>query len=339
MGRLEELVKIEVASVDDTEEIMLFIKNNIRADHILASSRDIFVYEFLNSEKNNLNILVARDALDDRIVGIYAYYIYSFADGKYDFAGGISQISKDCRIPMVGTTLYRKLQEIFPCRCVVSVGMNRNTSYKINSRRKDTYMGRLSQFYMLSVTGEYRIADIRDEVLVEITEQKQTDLIRFNTCDELYSVFEEEKFRNRLPYKDSSYIEHRYFAHPKYEYQLYGAGKDLVLVCREVEAEGSKALRIVDILGEASNIRYTGKALKNLMYENRYEYIDFMEFGMDKRDILAAGFTELDINGRNIIPNYFEPFEKKNVEVLCCASLRPALIFKADADQDRPNFI
>ena len=335
--RIDDLIRFRIASVSDCDEIMKFIASNVKRDHILATERSFFLYEYGNGDE--LNVLLAEDKNSGSIVGIYCYYPYSCTENGCDLAGGISQVSRDCGIPLVGTVLYEKLKEFFNVRSIVSVGMKKNSSYEINRRRKDTYLGSLSQLYMLSGSGQYKIAAIKNETIPQITEHDQKELLLYEDADQMYASFDEERFKDRLPYKSREYVEHRYFNHPVYKYCMYGMGDNLVIVCREVRADGGKALRIVDILGDSTQIRYSGKALKTIMNENGYEYIDFMEFGMDETDILAAGFTKLELDGANIIPNYFEPFVQKNIEVLCCASLQPALIFKADADQDRPSVI
>ena len=42
-----------------------------------------------------------------------------------------------------------------------------------------------------------------------------------------------------------------------------------------------------------------------------------------------------------VIPNYFEPFEQKNIDIKfaykTAQSLPPVRLFKADGDQDRPS--
>jgi len=52
------------------------------------------------------------------------------------------------------------------------------------------------------------------------------------------------------------------------------------------------------------------------------------------------GFLEKN-NDHEVIPNYFEPFLKKNVNIRFAykAKEHNYAIFKADSDQDRPNKI
>ena len=54
------------------------------------------------------------------------------------------------------------------------------------------------------------------------------------------------------------------------------------------------------------------------------------------------GFQHLDLNQEEIIvPNYFEPFEKKNVklEIAYKSKSDNYVAFKGDSDQDRPNVL
>jgi hypothetical protein len=48
----------------------------------------------------------------------------------------------------------------------------------------------------------------------------------------------------------------------------------------------------------------------------------------------------LIFDGNLIIPNYFEPFEQKNVKIeLAYKADFPYVAFKGDSDQDRPNIL
>ena len=74
-----------------------------------------------------------------------------------------------------------------------------------------------------------------------------------------------------------------------------------------------------------------------------YEYIDFVVVGADYDVLKKAGFINRKEHPETIIPNYFEPFLKKNIDLdYAFKSVDPeamALFYKADADQDRPNML
>ena len=61
---------------------------------------------------------------------------------------------------------------------------------------------------------------------------------------------------------------------------------------------------------------------------------------MDKKILKKAGFKQNKFTKNIIIPNYFEPFVKENINI--CTAVWPKktqlLIFKGDGDQDRPSF-
>ena len=63
---------------------------------------------------------------------------------------------------------------------------------------------------------------------------------------------------------------------------------------------------------------------------------------MSEEVIKSSGFVEVpDDSDDIIIPNYFEPFLKKNIKIyfFIDRSLEDSriIIFKGDGDQDRPN--
>ena len=64
--------------------------------------------------------------------------------------------------------------------------------------------------------------------------------------------------------------------------------------------------------------------------------------GFNAEVLLAAGFKR-NIDDEIVIPNYYKPFLPQNVELDYAFKTivgRPKLkIYKADADQDRPNLI
>ena len=169
-------------------------------------------------------------------------------------------------------------------------------------------------------------------------ESKQVKLQLYCNVDELYENFDEASFKLRKPYKDKWYVNRRYFNHPIYKYKLYGILNTSVLVCREISLNKSKILRIVDILGDPGAIRYVGDDLLNLIHKENYEYIDLYEQKMRDEDLLAAYFVEREEDDKNIIPNYFEPYLKVNKEIWVNRMDDDSYCFKADGDQDRPNF-
>ena len=73
------------------------------------------------------------------------------------------------------------------------------------------------------------------------------------------------------------------------------------------------------------------------MEQSNYEYIDCLCDGIDDLVFNQIGFVKKNHDGRTIIPTYFEPFVLKNIKTHFEKSNCSQIIFKGDADADRPN--
>lgn len=145
-----------------------------------------------------------------------------------------------------------------------------------------------------------------------------------------------------MPYKDNDYIEHRYYKHIKYHYKVMGIVRndkvDAVVIGRVFRANGKKVFRIIDFLGDEDAFVGTFDAWEIFLNEGGYEYVDFYEYGLNPENLTSAGFFLRDEDDANIIPNYFEPFEQRNIEIHISTNIQDKFrMFKGDGDQDRPN--
>lgn len=96
----------------------------------------------------------------------------------------------------------------------------------------------------------------------------------------------------------------------------------------------------MDVYGKLEGLSSIYSEVQKLLKENRAEYLDCMNYGIDPSVFDEMGFDLLDVNGDLIIPNYFEPFEKKNIALNCAYKANfHYTMFKADSDQDRPNIL
>lgn len=71
--------------------------------------------------------------------------------------------------------------------------------------------------------------------------------------DEFKQAVSDVQLKKNTPYKNYSYIEHRYFNHPVYEYQFYRVMNreetcSGVFVCREAEHDGVQVCKIIDFM-------------------------------------------------------------------------------------------
>ena len=71
------------------------------------------------------------------------------------------------------------------------------------------------------------------------------------------------------------------------------------------------------------------------------EYLDLYSYGIKKEYLNLAGFTNR-YNTKEIIPDHFETFEKKNIDInfaYISRSKKKINLFKGDGDMDRPSKI
>lgn len=131
--------------------------------------------------------------------------------------------------------------------------------------------------------------------------------------------------------------------HPFYQYiflGIYNSDKLFtVLVCREVIVDEDKILRIMDVVGERSTIYEASGLLRDYIVVNNYEYVDLYQYGLDQKKLDISGFKLKDMQ-KDIVPNYFEPFSSRNIDLYWATKLKDNFVFfKADGDQDRPNLL
>ena len=112
----------------------------------------------------------------------------------------------------------------------------------------------------------------------------------------------------------------------------------MIWIIRKISVNDHACLRIVDMAGNVNERLNIEGNIQNLLREYSAEYIDCYNHGIDREYFSAMGFNE--VTGDTIIPNYFEPFEKKNIDIHYASySKFPTVIFKGDCDQDRPNLL
>ncbi|MBD3842705.1 MAG: hypothetical protein IE909_12640, partial [Campylobacterales bacterium] len=170
-------------------------------------------------------------------------------------------------------------------------------------------------------------------------------IIEFTELTEIKNIELEEIDNNSMQSSRTiQYAINKYQKHPVYKYYyLYFKTLNMILVIRKITVENITIVRIVDILGNAYNVKQIASTLQKFLIDHNYEYIDFLNEGLNKDELINNGFSVRDDDKQNgtIIPMYFEPFlkENKTIGFAYKTKLEQILLFKADADQDRPNVI
>lgn len=344
MNKFDERYDIRLANFSDIDDIMKFIDLYWAKGHIMSLDRDLFIYEYADGD--NINIIIAIDKVTNLIEGIFGFIKCSNTDdpSKKDIWGSMWKVNDTHdNIPLLGIELAKRVFEITGCRTQIGNGANPKTTIPLRRIFFGEKVVKMKQYYLLNNNmSNYKIAVINQKRENIILKNNNVILNKFESIKDITDNFKIEN-DNVIPYKDTWYVNKRYFNHPYYQYDVYGLENidkketEAILIARELEIEGSKVLRIVDYIGNQRIFAGLYDSLNKLILQNNYEYIDFFTFGFDEESILNAGFVERIDNDVNIIPNFFEPFLQKNIDIWAHYKYDNTMFFKADGDQDRPN--
>lgn len=346
MGKIDELYEIRLATIDDVDGIMDFIRREWNENHILATNRELFLWQYGRTEYGNsrdINVLLMMNHSSGEVMGVQGFVQYSGERESSPISTAIIKISSKVKIPMAGVELMRRQSGFVGSSGCFASGVNPKTILPIYDKLFKHKTGIMQQYYVLNANiTEYKIANITENWTPAYINAGYS-LHHIETMKELKDSFEIGRCYDRLPVKSEQYLKKRFFEHPMYQYVAYGiVNHDKhcvgVIFTREICINGAKALRIVDYRGDLRELGNLGNCMEELMVDHGYEYVDLMASDLDEAVMKRAGFVLLDPGDSNIIPNHFEPFERKNIKNYYHKSM-DVVIFKADGDQDRPNVI
>lgn len=328
---------IRFAQKSDVDKIMQFIDKYWRKNHILARDRELFEWQY-GGNNDKLNIVIGTDE-DGEIQGMLGFVPYDTSDDK-DIALALWKANPSTGF--LGVRLLKYLMDNEPHREIICPGINLETTSKIYE-----YVGMkvstMAQWYRLAKMDTYKIAKVIDTTISEYKEkEKCVTLIPVDTKEDLKKASELLHDNKKIvPRKNRPYLLWRYFDHPEYQYKVFTTNSndkegESLFVFRIQECNGSKALRMIDCVGNTDKIKRITPELDRLLLEYECEYVDVYEAGIDDEIFIESGWSKVAESG-NIIPNYFAPYEQRNINIHYSTSNMSAILFKGDGDQDRPS--
>jgi len=343
---------ISFCRLSEIAEAMRFIGRFWAHGHVLSTSRKLMDWQHRSSvEGRDYDLVLARRAEDGEILGLLGFVSTRRYDPALERTNtlwfALWKVREDAGIAGLGLMMYRFLisQERHTGVGTLGISAQAERIYQALGYR----MGVLNQYFLLNPS-------LKTYHLVRIPPHWKPPRAAHHGCVRYIPVDQDALRAMRIrdldlggrdafhPAKTPHYFLQRYGMHPFYRYGVYlvvREGRSLGLAAlRRIDHEGCRALRLVDYLGHEQGIEEAGPAFQALLEEHRAEYIDVLNTGLSESHFAGAGMTRVDLSGEVIIPNYFEPYQCKNVAV-CYAfhapDGRPHILFKADADQDRPN--
>lgn len=327
---------IRLCKIDEKEKLKKFINSEWKNGHIMSHCDELLDFQHLDKKKGVYNFVVAYNKKSKEFDAVLGFIITK----QYDRSLKDSDIwlaiwkAKD-EYPSLGLQLILELQH----KQFSSIGaMGISTSGLKFYKALKYHLGIMSHFFIKNDSlPKYTIAQFDT---LQVSKQLSSNDVSIRQIDE--NIFLESKLTYLFyPRKSKQYFINRYLRHKFYHYELQGIYKNENLlgafIVREIVINGVRVCRIIDYIGEFVKGCYG--EFQRLLIDKNAEYIDLLCHIPNNAEILDMGFRQKMT--KEIIPNYFEPYEKRNIDVAFAYKSKnlPYVFFKGDSDQDRPNFI
>lgn len=338
--KFDDFYDIRLALPDDVPHIMKFIDEHWKHNHIMAVNRELFEYEYVHADE--VDFVIAVKKTTDTIEAIFGFLRCTrYRTG--DIWGSMWKVNDEGdNVGLLGIELAKRVYSLTGCKSHIGNGANPETTIPIRRTFFRERVGKMKQYYWLNpYRSDYSIAIIKQKWIPKKQGGLSYQVKVIQSFEQLEKEFQIQSVGSK-PYKDMWYINHRFFQHPIYHYNVYGILDEgrikAVFVTKKIEIKDSSILRIVDYIGDHNLIKGLYEILDEWVRNSNYEYVDFYEFGISDTIMTSAGFKDRE-EYDNIIPNYFEPFVQENIDIWVHYKEEGTTFFKADGDQDRPNLL
>jgi len=319
----------------ELNELQTFLKINFKENHIFVN--DTTILEWQHLQNNYLNFIFVRNINSKEILGVMGFIPTFHFDPDLecnkDFWGAIWVVNKESP-PGIGLTLIKYFNKVYKPITYASIGIS-NDAKKI-FKLLGQNIGTLSHYYFTNFNITKNIADL---IITSSMNYEKSKYV-LQELKSLDNIILKHVYK---PTKSIKYLINRYKNHPVYNYIFLGIYQQnklmSIFVTRKQYVNKFSCFNIVDVYGDLSKIGDISSELSNYLSIHEAEYIDCLNYGIDENIFFKLGFIKHNDKNSNILPLYFEPFFKKNVEIdyAIVSDLDNYVIFKADADQDRPN--
>lgn len=317
-----------------------FLRDYWKANHSLVKSKQLMDFQHLDGDTYTFYAAIE----DGKIYSLQGFiksslYDESLAD-EPDCWGAIWKTIPDTKKGELGLltreAIYEKEMKCSMCGIALSA-----ISKKINKLTGNT-MGYMHQYYI----ANREVSDFKICVNPQIDHAIHTVSDGWHIEQNIHLDGVSEPSTGYRPRKTVRYFINKYLYHPIFKYVFWGIyhNEELVSIwaVRRITVDGASIFRITDVLGRLDTIPDLTENIQEILRTESCEYIDFLNYGIKPEVFKTIGFNELDYDETStILPNYFEPYEQRNVklDVAYKAKYDEYVVFKADGDQDRPNIL
>ncbi len=348
-SELAERYEIRPMRNDELAALAEFIDENWRKDHIFLVSKTLLDWQHFNRDANTYNFLVGVERATGAIRGLLGFIPINQFDKEIDCSHAISmvlwRVAESARGSKLGRRMMLYLNDMVKPELLFTIGATPMTlpiyeahGFQIGLMAHHFIVNPEKRAYQLISLGD---VNPRYRSCYQPMASRTLERIDFATIQKLSAIFSAQE---ELPKKTPTYLENRYLRHPMYQYQVWAVVQKsrpiAFVVTRMCTHESARALRIVDFIGPSEALHGLENEWLRILIEGDIEFIDFYNAGIAESDLKKSGFQRRAPETGTIIPGYFEPFSKRNVEIPYAIQL-PAgkryRLVKGDSDQDRPN--
>ncbi|MEG9884698.1 MAG: GNAT family N-acetyltransferase [Hyphomicrobiales bacterium] len=325
------MIAIRRADGDAVERVVESIRRYWKQGHIFVRDRAFFTYEMQGF--GELQFLLAEE--EGHIAGLVGYIPYDPALENADVFLVLLRVRDEYAKSGLGMKLLKACKALSPTAATHTVGVRPEVIalYALMGFKTGT----MDHLYWIdtSLSSHHLVEAHCAPGDFEPATPPPSFAIRMDAPT--HSLFE-RCAQNYRPYKSHAYFEKRYLRHPIHDYRFittFDADGQAIAVLREVVHQGAKALRIIDMIGEAHYLSALCRASFAKAKDIGAEYVDLYCAGPSPALFVRAGMRLND--GRDIVPNYFAPFTKDNIALTFATTAQENFrLFRGDGDQDRP---
>ena len=347
--------EIRLAYVEEKSEILDFIRNHWKKNHIYLQRIDLF--DYLHQGKNHLNVVIAKDIVTSAILAIHAFIPYENFDNSFKHSSiflSIWKVREDVNIAGLGLRTIKFIENNLEIKPILIQALGYAKEVLPLYERLGYTIGKLSHHVLINNTlDNYEILKKGNSTNFLTEKETQADDLYMRQIDQGELVnLNTDKFnflcKGLIPEKSKEFILAKYRDHPIYQYNyclIFDKKNEykLFFIYRKIQINNSNILRIVDVIGSEQNFEKIKHQLLELIIKNDSEYLDIYHFGLDDKSLKKADFIDRYNSGGLIVPNYFEPFVRSNIDInyafLSTGREKNIRFFKGDGDQDRPSLI
>lgn len=330
--------RIRQAERKDYPLIRDFLRDNWSENHVFVTNRQLFDWQHLETKLDRINYLLFEvDYQIQALIGYIPYRHFSASNPTNRIFLAIWKVADNCKIPAAGLHLFRQVKELTGADFIGAIGIS-DQALPIY-QRLGYKTGRMDHFVIFNseIPGYIALGAPENMNYSDASPPEKLDFVSDKNLIEAIC-------RKSNSPKNSEYLINRYSKHPSFVYTPYlyfQQEKQCVVITREIEVGPNKICRIIDGVGDISILAEAASSFNQLAKISRYEYVDLYVTGLDPDEMKSNGYFVREEYSQTIVPNYFEPFEQKNVELVFAwnefGKNSQVTLFRGDSDQDRPN--